>query len=48
MHGKSCNDEVIVIASRKENLFQINFVKVHKAEAANLVQSPMGDGVCKL
>ena len=40
---KSCNSEAIAITSRKRNLYRINFVKVHEAKAANLVQSPTED-----
>ena len=45
---KSCNGEAIAIAPHERNLYKINFVKVHKAEAANLVQSPTGDGALEL
>ena len=45
---KSCNGEAIAIAPRKRNLYEINFVKVHEAEATNLVQSPTGDGALEL
>ena len=40
---KFCNGKAIAIAPRERNLYEINFVKVHEAEAANLVQFPTGD-----
>lgn len=46
--NKSCDGEVIAIAPRKRNLYKIHFMKVHKAEVANLVQSPTGDGTLEL
>ena len=45
---KSCDGEAIVVAPHEQNLYIINFVKVHEKEAANLVQSLMGDGVVDL
>lgn len=44
---KSCDGEAIAIAPREQNLYKINFVKVYKAQLANLVQFPMGDGALK-
>lgn len=35
---KSYNGDSIMIVSCKRNLYKINFVKVHKAQVANLVQ----------
>ena len=37
---KFCNGEAIVIAPHECKLYKINFVKVHKVKAANLVQYP--------
>lgn len=34
---KFCDEEAIVIAPCKRNLYEINIVKVHEAEAANLI-----------
>ena len=34
-----------MIASREANLYEINILKVYKADATSLVQSPMGDCV---
>ena len=45
---KSCNGEAIAIAPYERNLYKIHFVKVHKVEAANLVQSPTWDGALEL
>lgn len=36
--------EAIAIAIQEDNLYEIKFVNVHKANMANLVQFPMGDG----
>ena len=44
---KACNSEIVVIASHEGNLYKINFMKVHKADAPNLVQSPTEDGTLK-
>ena len=41
---KIYNSKVI---ARQGNLYEINFVKVYKADAANLVQFPTGDGALK-
>lgn len=48
MHVKSYDGEAIAIAPRKQNLYNIKFMKVHKTEIANLVQFPMEDDTLKL
>ena len=42
------DSEAIAITPRKRNLYKFNFVKVHEAETANLVQFPTGDGVLEI
>lgn len=39
--------EVIVMRLCKDNLYKINFTKVHRADAANFTQLSMKDGVCE-
>ena len=34
---KTCDSESIAIIPREGNLYKINFVKMHEADAANLV-----------
>lgn len=45
---KTCDGKAIAIMSRKDNLYEMNFTKVHESDAANLVQFPTGDGTLKL
>jgi hypothetical protein len=45
---KFCNGEVIAIALRKQNLYEINFVEMHESDMANLVQYSKGDGALEL
>ncbi len=45
---KASDGEAIAIAPREGNLYQMNFMKVHGVDAANLVQSPTGDGGLEL
>lgn len=41
---KSCNGEVIMNAPHECKLYKINFMKVHKADATNLMYFPTRDG----
>ena len=45
---KICDCEAIVIALREHKLYEINFVKLHKEEATNLVQALTRDGAFRL
>lgn len=45
---KFCNDKAIAFTSCERNLYEINFVMVHKAKAANLVQFPTGNDALEL
>jgi len=45
---KGSDGEAIAVAPREGNLYQMNFAKVHGADAAHLVQSPTGDGGLEL
>ena len=42
---KNPENESIATAARKDNLYEMNFTKVHGAHTTNLVRSPMGDDV---
>lgn len=43
-----CDNEAIAIASRANNLYKMNFVKIHRADATILVQSLMENCVLEL
>lgn len=45
---KACDSRIIAIVSREGNLYEIPLTKLHRVDVANLVQSPMKDGVLKL
>ena len=45
---KYCNGEAVRIAPRECSMYEINFVKVHKTEATNLVQSPTKNDMLEL
>ena len=45
---KVCGGEAIAIVPHINNLYLMNFTKVHEADAVNLVQSPTEDGALKL
>lgn len=45
---KFCDDKVIVITPSKGNLYKMNFIKVHGADASNLVQSSAEDDTLTL
>lgn len=37
-----------MIVPREDNLYEIHFGKVHKVDATNLMQYPIGDGALEL
>lgn len=45
---KYCDGEAIMITPRKDILYEIIFFKMHKVDATNLMQSPVGDDALEL
>ena len=51
VHGctlRAPNDNVLAVAPREDNLYQVTFTKVHEADAANIAQSSTKNGATEL